>query len=193
MCGITGAAWTRPDLAVDAPTLERMTDAIAHRGPDDSGHHLEAFRASSIGDVPGVALGFRRLSIIDLAGGHQPLCNEDGTVWTVFNGEIYNYKDLRRRLEGRGHRFTTSSDTETIVHLYEDYGPDLFSHLNGMFAIAIWDRKLRRLIIGRDRIGQKPLFYRHDSGRLLFGSELKTLRAVPGLDWTIDRVPSMSS
>ncbi len=186
MCGITGAVWTRPELAIDALTLNRMTAAISHRGPDDEGTHCEAFQANSIGDIPGVALGFRRLSIIDVAGSHQPLSNEDGSVWIVFNGEIYNYLDLRRRLEGRGHKFRTNGDTETIVHLYEDLGLECFQHLNGMFAIAIWDRKQRRLILARDRLGQKPLYYRRDAGRLLFGSELKTLRMVPGLNWDLD-------
>jgi asparagine synthase (glutamine-hydrolysing) len=186
MCGITGAVWNRPDLAVNVPTLERMTESIRHRGPDDAGTFTETFVANPIGDVPGVALGFRRLSIIDLAGGHQPLANEDQSIWVVFNGEIYNFKDLRKRLEGQGHRFSTNSDTETIVHLYEDLGVGCFEHFNGMFAIAIWDRSRRKLVLGRDRIGQKPLFYRHDEGRLLFGSELKALREVAGLNWQVD-------
>ena len=136
--------------------------------------------------MPGVALGFRRLSIIDLAGGQQPLSNEDGSVWIVFNGEIYNFRDLRRRLEGAGHRFRTHSDTETIVHLYEDEGPDCFRHLNGMFALAIWDARRRQLVLARDRLGKKPLVYRHEPGRLLFASELKSLLEVPGVPREID-------
>jgi asparagine synthase (glutamine-hydrolysing) len=128
---------------------------------------------------PGVALGFRRLSIIDVAGGHQPLSNEDGTIWLIFNGEIYNFPALRRRLEGSGHTFRTRTDSETIVHLYEDEGTDCFQHLNGMFAIAIWDGRQRRLVLARDRLGQKPLVYRQEAERLLFSSELKSLREVP--------------
>src|SRR6185437_11492276 len=125
------------------------------------------------------ALGFRRLSIIDLAGGHQPLSNEDGTVWTVFNGEIYNFPALRRRLEARGHTLRSAGDTEVLVHLYEDEGTAMFGLLRGMFALAIWDAPRRRLILGRDRLGQKPLVYRHDGTRLLFASELKALLALP--------------
>ena len=128
--------------------------------------------------MPGVALGFRRLSIIDLEGGQQPMSNEDGSVWVVFNGEIYNYPTLRRRLEGSGHTFRTQSDTETIVHLYEDEGTGCFEHLNGMFAIAIWDSRHRRLVLGRDRLGQKPLYYALQSQRLLFASELKSILEV---------------
>jgi asparagine synthase (glutamine-hydrolysing) len=135
--------------------------------------------------MPGVALGFRRLSIIDLAGGHQPLSNEDGTVWLVFNGEIYNYRDLRRRLEGAGHTFRTDSDSETIVHLYEDLGNECFEHLNGMFAVAIWDGKRRQLVLARDRLGKKPLFYQYRAGQLLFGSELKALAQAPQFDRTV--------
>ena len=133
-----------------------------------------------------MALGFRRLSIIDLAGGHQPMCNEDESVWMVFNGEIYNYRDLRRRLEGAGHQFKTESDTECIIHLYEDEGPECFTHLNGMFAVAIWDSRNRRLVLGRDRLGKKPLVYRHEPGRLLFASELKSLLSLPGLPREVD-------
>src|SRR5687768_4836240 len=119
MCGITGAIWTDPERGIDAPTLSRMTEALAHRGPDDEGSLCQDFRLRPPYEaMPGIALGFRRLSIIDLAGGHQPMANEDESVWLIFNGEIYNYRDLRRRLEGAGHRFRTDSDTECIVHLY---------------------------------------------------------------------------
>ncbi len=187
MCGITGAVWTDPQRAIGPETLERMTDVLRHRGPDDVGQWRSEYRLQAPNEaMPGVALGFRRLAIIDLPGGHQPLSNEDGTVWVVFNGEIYNFRALRRRLEGAGHTFRTRSDTETIVHLYEDEGPDCFTHLNGMFAIAIWDARQRQLILGRDRLGEKPLVYCHQPGRLMFASELKSLRQVGGVDFELD-------
>lgn len=176
MCGITGAVWTDPRKSLSSEQLERMTTALRHRGPDDAGSYRTDYRLRPPYEpLPGVGFGFRRLSIIDLASGHQPMCNEDETVWIVFNGEIYNFATLRRRLEGAGHQFRTHSDTETIVHLYEDVGLDVFSHLNGMFAIAIWDARQRRLCLARDRLGKKPLVYRHEPGRLLFASELKSL------------------
>ena len=138
MCGITGAIWTDPQKSLDDATLRRMTEVLRHRGPDDEGFYTSEWRISAPDQAtPGVAMGFRRLSIIDLTTGHQPLSNEDGSVWIVFNGEIYNYRDLRRRLEGSGHRFRTNSDTEVLVHLYEDEGEDLPKHLNGMFALAM--------------------------------------------------------
>ena len=187
MCGITGAIWTDPNRAIDGPTLRKMTDVIRHRGPDDEGSYTSDFSLRPPYEpMPGVALGFRRLSIIDLEGGHQPMSNEDGTVWVVFNGEIYNYQALRRRLDGAGHSFRTTSDTETIVHLYEDEGLEFVQHLNGMFAIAIWDSRHRRLVMARDRIGQKPLVYRHEPGRLLFASELKSLLQVNDVPRDID-------
>ena len=136
--------------------------------------------------LPGVALGHRRLAIIDLAGGRQPMANENETVWVVFNGEIYNFPALRRRLEGRGHRFKTHSDTETLVHLYEDEGPDMLDLLDGMFAFAIWDAERGQLLLARDRLGEKPLVYRHEPGRLLFASELKSILQVPGVPRNID-------
>jgi asparagine synthase (glutamine-hydrolysing) len=166
-----------------------MTDQLVHRGPDDEGIFF------SDGDVgaqpgeakyPGVGLGFRRLSIIDVEGGHQPLSNEDGSIQLVFNGEIYNYRELRQRLEGSAHRFSTQSDSETIVHLYEDLGLECFSHLNGMFAIALWDHRLNRLVLARDRLGKKPLFYCLQNGRLSFASELKALVALPDIPKEID-------
>ncbi|HUY33815.1 MAG TPA: asparagine synthase (glutamine-hydrolyzing) [Pirellulales bacterium] len=188
MCGITGAVWTETGQAIDRETLVRMTDALAHRGPDDRG--LYTSEATTQGDrsggVSGVALGFRRLSIIDVAGGRQPLSNEDGSIWIVFNGEIYNYRTLRRRLEGRGHTFRTAGDTETLVHLYEDEGTDFLRHVEGMFALAIWDGRARRLVLARDRLGEKPLVYRHEPGRLLFASELKSLLQVPGVPRDVD-------
>ncbi|MCU0877942.1 MAG: asparagine synthase (glutamine-hydrolyzing) [Pirellulaceae bacterium] len=187
MCGITGAIWTDPSLAIDAALLQAMTDRIKHRGPDAEGTYTSDYRVRPPYEtMPGVALGHRRLSIIDLATGQQPMANEDESVWIVFNGEIYNYDYLRRRLEGSGHKFRTDSDTETIVHLYEDEGPECFAHLNGMFAVAIWDARRRRLVLGRDRLGKKPLVYRHERDRLLFASELKSLLAVPGLPREID-------
>ena len=133
-----------------------------------------------------MALGHRRLSIIDVAGGKQPLSNEDGSVWVVFNGEIYNFRDLRGRLEAAGHQFRTQSDTEVLVHLYEDEGPEFLTHLNGMFALAIWDARRQQLLLARDRLGKKPLVYRYESGRLMFASELKALLQVPGVPREID-------
>ncbi|MGQ0637368.1 MAG: asparagine synthase (glutamine-hydrolyzing) [Planctomycetaceae bacterium] len=199
MCGITGAAWNAETPALSPDVLVSMTSALAHRGPDDAGYYHSlcapagtgrdpqwgaASAAASTG--PGGALGHRRLSIIDLAGGHQPLCNEDGSVWIAFNGEIYNYRELQARLEQRGHRFRTSSDTEAIVHAYEEFGVECVEHLRGMFAFAIWDQRRRRMFLARDRLGKKPLFYRCDSGRLLFGSELKALLQVPGIPRELD-------
>jgi asparagine synthase (glutamine-hydrolysing) len=179
MCGITGAVWTAADKAIDESTLRRMVEVLRHRGPDDEGFHASELQVRpGYGVMPGVALGHRRLSIIDVAGGHQPMGNEDGTVWVVFNGEIYNHCDLRRRLEGTGHRFCTRCDTEAIVHLYEDEGPGALEHLNGMFAIAIWDARRAQLLLARDRLGQKPLVYRVEPDRLLFASELKSLLEV---------------
>jgi asparagine synthase (glutamine-hydrolysing) len=187
MCGITGAVWTDAGEPIDGPTLGRMTDVLAHRGPDDRGCYASEVAAHHYGgSIAGVALGFRRLSIIDLASGNQPLSNEDGSVWVVFNGEIYNYRTLRKRLEGSGHQFRTSGDTETLVHLYEDEGVDFVKHIEGMFAIAVWDARHRQLVLARDRLGKKPLVYRHEPERLLFASELKSLLEVPGVPREID-------
>jgi asparagine synthase (glutamine-hydrolysing) len=187
MCGIAGAVWDDVDKAVGRETLQRMIDVLRHRGPDGEGTYLAEARQQQAGELsPGVALGHRRLAIIDVACGQQPLSNEDDTVWIVFNGEIYNFRDLRRRLEGAGHRFRTHSDTEAIVHLYEEDGPEFVKQLNGMFAIALWDAKRRQLILARDRLGKKPLVYRHEPGRLTFASELKSLLEVPGVPREID-------
>ena len=183
MCGIAGAVWSESRQSLPADVLARMMDVMRHRGPDDAGVYESAANSQS---GPQAALGFRRLSIIDLAGGHQPLSNEDGRIWIVFNGEIYNYRELRGPLEARGHVFRTHSDTETIVHLYEEYGDDFVRHLRGMFAIALWDDRRKRLVLARDRIGQKPLFYRHEPGRLLFASELKSLLQVPDAPRELD-------
>ena len=186
MCGITGAVWRDQRHAINAAQLAKMTDAISHRGPDDSHSWSTTDHRDAYGNPIGVALGFRRLSIIDLAGARQPMANEDGSVRMVFNGEIYNYQTLRRRLEGRGHQFATNGDGETIIHTYEDVGTDCFSQLNGMFAVAIWDANRNRLVLARDRIGQKPLYYAVKDNRLVFGSELKCLAAVPGVCSEID-------
>jgi asparagine synthase (glutamine-hydrolysing) len=187
MCGICGAVWIDPRWAVSAETLRRMTDALAHRGPDDEGAYISDLHLEPpYPAVPGVALGQRRLSIIDLPGSRQPMANEDGSVQLIFNGEIYNFRELRLRLEGSGHRFRSAGDTEVLVHLYEDEGVDFVRHLAGMFALAIWDRNHRRVVLARDRLGQKPLVYQWQNGRLLFGSELKSLLAVPDVAREID-------
>jgi len=186
MCGICGAAWTDPGKALDAQTLQRMIDVLRHRGPDDEGCRMDSPATASAEPTCGVALGHRRLAIIDLAGGHQPLSNEDGTVWVVLNGEIYNYPALRRRLLDAGHRFRTAGDTETLVHLYEEAGLDFLRQVNGMFALALWDARRRELILARDRLGEKPLVYREEPGRLLFASELKSLLEVPGVPRRVD-------
>src|SRR5919112_1958468 len=164
MCGIAGKAGTAPVAESD---ILRMCDAIAHRGPDDWGTFVE----------PGVGLGMRRLSIVDLAGGHQPIANEDGSVVVVFNGELYNYPSLYEELVAKGHRFSTRTDTEVLVHLYEEHGEKLVERLRGMFAFALWDRNRRRLLLARDHFGQKPLFYTRAAGRLTFASEIKALLA----------------
>lgn len=168
MCGIAGLVQTHSDGAVDNATVHRMCEAIVHRGPDDEGIFVKA----------GVGLGMRRLSIIDLSGGHQPVFNEDKTIWIVFNGEIYNFPELREELQKRGHRFYTHSDTEVIVHLYEDMGADCVKKLRGMFGFALYDEHKRKLLLARDRFGKKPLHYALTGGRLLFGSEIKSILAV---------------
>jgi len=187
MCGITGAIWTDANKAVDGAALRRMTDALAHRGPDDEGFYTSPLGPRANGrTIAGAALGFRRLAIIDLAGSRQPLSNEDDSIHLVFNGEVYNYRQLHKRLEGSGHRFKTAGDAETLIHLYEDEGPDFLRHVVGMFALALWDAPRQRLLLARDRLGQKPLVYRMESGRLLFASELKSLLEVPGVPREID-------
>ena len=187
MCGITGGTWTGPRLAIDADTLRRMTDVLRHRGPDDEGFH-----SSDLALRPGRPVcrawpwgtgGWR--SSTWPAGGSRS-ANENETVWVVFNGEIYNFPALRRRLEGRGHRFKTHGDTETLVHLYEDEGPEMVGLLDGMFAFALWDAERGLLLLARDRLGKKPLVYRHEPGRLLFASQLKGLLQVPGVSRHID-------
>jgi asparagine synthase (glutamine-hydrolysing) len=154
-----------------------MCSVIHHRGPDEWGMWVDN----------AVGIGMKRLRIIDLAGGHQPMANHDGTVRIVFNGEIYNYRELRRDLEKRGYRFATNSDTESILHLYEEYGKDCVTHLRGMFAFAIWDAKSRRLFMARDRLGKKPLHYLHDGEKLIFGSEIKSILRYPTLKPEVNR------
>ncbi len=166
MCGIAGY-FSLTEPRDEAPDLERMTRLLAHRGPDDEGYYRE----------PGLGLGMRRLSIIDLMTGDQPIANETGDVQVVFNGEIYNYRELRSRLEARGHRFGTRSDTEVLVHGYEEWGVELPRHLRGMFAFALWDRVERRLFLARDHFGIKPLYYAEVGGQLVFASEIKSLLA----------------
>jgi len=178
MCGICGYIYADPERPAEQAVAESMCATIAHRGPDDQGVHAAG----------NVALGSRRLSIIDLEGGHQPVHNEDKTIWTVFNGEIYNYRDLTALLERRGHRFYTRSDTEVIVHAYEEFGDEFLQHLNGMFAIAIWDKPRNRLLLARDRTGIKPLYYARHDGALIFGSELKAILEYPGVPRDIDLV-----
>ena len=174
MCGITGASWTQSAQPLSEGVLRRMTDVLSHRGPDDSGLYFGTSNSERAG---GAALGFRRLSIIDLSGGHQPMSNEDDSIWISFNGEVYNYRELKPRLEQFGHRFRPASDTECIIHAYEQWGRDCVAHLRGMFAFAIWDDRRRVLFLARDRMGQKPLVYRVSDGRLTFASELKVVAA----------------
>jgi asparagine synthase (glutamine-hydrolysing) len=171
MCGICGVFHSERTGRVSRDLLVGMNQQIVHRGPDDDGYLVEE----------NVGLAMRRLSIIDVQTGQQPLSNEDGNIWIVFNGEIYNHQDLRKGLQARGHRYRTRSDTETIVHLYEEYGRKCVEHLRGMFAFAIWDRPKRCLFVARDRLGIKPLYYRFDGNTLLFGSEIKTILAYPGV------------
>jgi asparagine synthase (glutamine-hydrolysing) len=161
ICGIHSSSGVQPD------ELNSMLKSITHRGPDDEGIYVDRC----------IGLGNRRLSIIDIAGGKQPLCNEDRTVWIVCNGEIYNYKQLRLELENKGHILRSLSDTEVILHLYEEYGLDFIHKLNGMFAFGLWDQRHQRLVLARDRIGQKPLYYSQDGERFLFGSEIKAILA----------------
>ena len=168
MCGIAGIVNTAAGQRIEAAAIHRMCQAIVHRGPDDEGIFVK----------DGTGLGMRRLSIIDLAGGHQPVFNEDRSVWVVFNGEIYNFPQLRSELLARGHHLSTHSDTEVIVHLYEEMGRDCVHQLRGMFAFALYDERRRKVLIARDRLGEKPLHYAFDGGRLLFGSEIKSILAV---------------
>ena len=176
MCGIVGLFDTRGQCDIDAALVRRMNDTQRHRGPDESGIHCE----------PGLALGHRRLSVIDISLGQQPLANEDGSVLVCYNGEIYNFQQLRAELLEHGHRFRTRSDTEVIVHAWEQWGEACVEHFRGMFAFGLWDRNRRCLFIARDRLGVKPMFYTmRPDGMFAFGSELKSLLALPGLPRTM--------
>ena len=177
MCGITGIVDMRGERPVDEALLSAMNGVIAHRGPDGDGFHFE----------PGVGLGHRRLSIIDLEGGKQPLYNEDHSVVVTYNGEIFNFMEVERELLQRGHTFRTRSDTEVVVHAWEEWGVECLKRFNGMFAFAIWDRRAKTLFVARDRLGVKPLYYAElPDGRLIFGSELKALLLHPQLPRRID-------
>jgi asparagine synthase (glutamine-hydrolysing) len=169
MCGICGVIQVagEPRAPISAEGLDRMTDAMVHRGPNDRGTHA----------APGIALGARRLSIVDVAGGHQPFSNEDDTVWAIQNGELYNHEQLRIELERRGHRFRSRCDTEVLPHLYEEYGPRFVERLRGKFGLAVWDARRRRAVVARDRLGVKPIYYARAGDLLLFGSELKCVLA----------------
>src|ERR1039457_175803 len=179
MCGICGKLNFDNSKEVSGELLKSMADAIRHRGPDDEGY----YRSGAVG------LGFRRLSIIDLSNGHQPLCNEDRSVWVIFNGEIYNYQSLRDDLMSRGHVFKTRTDTEVIVHLFEDFGINCIEKLRGMFAFAIWDEKTKQLLLARDRVGIKPLYYSLSNDCLAFASEIKALLVDP--DFKREVAPEM--
>jgi asparagine synthase (glutamine-hydrolysing) len=178
MCGISGTVSFRGDGFTDEAIVQQMCRSMRHRGPDDEGYYHDAY----------VGLGMRRLSIIDLASGQQPVTNEDESLQLIFNGEIYNYRELRRRLEQRGHIFKSHSDTEVIVHAYEEYGEACVEHFIGMFGIALWDKNRQRLFIARDRLGIKPIYYWSDGPHFAFGSELKTLVAHPTIPLDLDLV-----
>ena len=176
MCGICGKLSFDPEARIAPSLVKKMADAIVHRGPDDEGYYVK----------DQIGLGFRRLSIIDLSGGHQPLSNEDGTIWIIFNGEIYNFQELRAELISKGHIFRTQSDTEVIVHSYEEFGPDCAKKLRGMFAFAIWDSVGKTLFMARDRVGIKPLYYYLGKNFLSFGSEMKAMLVDPEVRREID-------
>ena len=177
MCGIHGVLSLNGTRRISDAELRRMGEVARHRGPDDHGDYV---------DGP-LAFGMQRLSIIDVAGGHQPIANEDETVWVVCNGEIYNFRELRSELQARGHRFRTNSDTEVIVHLYEEHGVDAIKRLRGMFGFALWDTRTRKLVIGRDRLGIKPVYYSVADGQLAFASEAKSLLTLPWIEPQLDR------
>ncbi len=176
MCGICGEFNFLDRQPVDRGKIERMAAALVHRGPDDEGYFF----------TDGLGFGFRRLSIIDLEGGHQPMADVEECVWVVFNGEIYNFPELRRELEDRGHRFRTHSDTEVLIHGYKEWGTDVLNHLNGMFGLAIWDDRRRRLVLARDAAGIKLVYFRVDGGRVLFASEIRSILAALGRTPDVD-------
>ena len=176
MCGICGQFNFARSEPVGPETIRQMAGTIVHRGPDDEGYFVSGQ----------VGLGFRRLSIIDLAGGHQPMSDAEESVWLIFNGEIYNYKELRAELQGKGHQFRTNSDTEVIIHGYKEWGTDVFSHLNGMFGLAVWDVQKERLVLARDAMGIKLVYYRIANGQLTFGSEIRAITATENSKPTVD-------
>ena len=178
MCGIAGQFNFQRREPVERATIVRMARSIAHRGPDDEGF----FIAGPVG------LGFRRLSIIDLTSGHQPMSDAEETVWVIFNGEIYNYRELRAELQSKGHQFRTNSDTEVIIHGYKEWGTQVFDRLNGMFGLAIWDVPTQRLVVARDAMGIKLVYYKIDDGTLTFGSEIRSILAAE--DSTPEVIPS---
>src|SRR5205809_4880142 len=178
MCGICGQFNFARNEPVEPATIRRMTGTIVHRGPDDEGYFISG----------PVGLGFRRLSIIDLAGGHQPMSDAEETVWVIFNGEIYNFKELRSELEGLGHSFRTKSDTEVIIHGYKEWGTEVLNHLNGMFGLAIWDVEKKRLVVARDAMGIKLIYYRIANGQLTFGSEIRAIVAAENSKPEVDPV-----
>ena len=183
MCGICGKISTN-DEPNGPESIRSMCAAMACRGPDDAG--MQIFQVDGSGAR--VGLGHQRLSILDLsAAGRQPMANEDGTIWLTYNGEIYNYKALRGELEAKGHRFRSDSDTEVVIHLYEEEGLEAVKRFNGMFAFGLWDEKRQRLWLCRDRVGIKPLVYSWDGARLIFASEIKGLLADPTVDKELDR------
>ena len=176
MCGICGIVYKDKSRSPEQAMLQRMCDTLTHRGPDDSGRLVSG--------QTGIAM--RRLSIIDLTSGHQPISNEDNSKHIVFNGEIYNYQDLHTQLKSEGHRFRTVSDTEAIIHGYESWGNAVLSKLNGMFAFAVWDEAERRLLLARDRLGIKPLYYYEDDEKVVFASEIKAILACDGIEKDLD-------
>jgi asparagine synthase (glutamine-hydrolysing) len=178
MCGIAGQFNFQRREPVERETIVRMARSIAHRGPDDEGYFVSG----------PVGLGFRRLSIIDLAGGHQPMSDAQETVWVIFNGEIYNYRELRAELQGKGHQFRTNSDTEVIIHGYKEWDTDVFNRLNGMFGLAIWDVPNERLVVARDAMGIKLIYHKIDNGRLTFGSEIRAITVTESAKQSVDPV-----
>ncbi len=184
MCGIAGGVWTGGSEPVDDRTLDRMTDSLQHRGPDGRGVYSRSYD-----DGSGIALGHRRLAILDPSRGAQPMASDDGTVWITYNGEFYNYREVRSDLIARGHSFRTDCDTEVLLHLYQEKGVECLRDIRGMFAFAIWDERRRSLFMARDRLGKKPLVYHEGTGRLLFASEIKAILQAPGVPREVD--PSM--
>src|SRR5438309_9457080 len=178
MCGICGQFNFVRNEPVEPETIRRMTQTMVHRGPDDEGYFISG----------AVGLGFRRLSIIDLAGGHQPMSDAEETIWVILNGEIYNFKELLVQLEKRGHRFRTNSDTEVIIHGYKEWGAEVLKHLNGMFGVAIWDVKNQRLVVARDPMGIKLIYYRIANGQLTFGSEIRAILAAENSKPSVDPI-----